>query len=272
MEIKDSVAIVTGASRGLGARIAEALAAKGAHVALAARSEEGLEETARFVEKHGVRWITVPTDVTRAEDQAELVRRTTDELGPVNILVNNAGIECVGYSEKLDLDLIDATIATNLTSVIRLTRLVIPSMLERGDGHVVNISSASAKAARPYSVVYAATKHGIVGFSWSLRAELGPRGVGVSVVCPGYVTGEGMFAGREARAGKPPAALRPVTPEKVSDAVVTAVERNQAEVVVGPILLKLSDVVHAIAPDLGITIGRRSGLYKFVKKEATGDD
>jgi short-subunit dehydrogenase len=271
MELKGRVALITGASRGLGVRIADALAAEGAHLALAARTEESLIDTARRVERHGGKTLVAPADITDEDSLEALVERTTQELGPIDLLVNNAGIECVGYFEKLDPDLIEDTVETNLTGLMMLTRFVVPGMLERGRGQIVNVASAAGKAARPFGVVYSATKHAVVGFSWGLRAELEGRGVGVSVVCPSYVTGEGMFAEREARAGKVPAALKPVSADAVARAVVRAAVRNQAEVVVGPPLLKASDVFHAISPKAAMWVGRRSGLYRFTKREATGD-
>ena len=271
MELTNSVGILTGASRGLGVRIAERLADKGVSLALAARSADALEKTAETLRGKGVRAIAVPTDVTNRADLEKLVDTTTNELGPIDLLVNNAGVEMVGYFQDLDLDRAEAAIATNLTAAIALTRLVVPGMLERRRGHIANIASSAGKAARPYGSVYAATKHGLVGFSWGLRAELEPSGVEVSVICPGYVTGEGMFAEREEQAGKPPAALKVVTPEKVADETVKSIEHNRAEVVVGPPLMKTADVFHAISPQFAIWVGRRSGLYSFLRKEATGD-
>ena len=129
MELRGRIGILTGASRGLGVRMAEALADQGCSLALAARSAEGLEETVRKVKARGVDAIAVPTDVTAQSDLEALVKRTESELGPLDLLVNNAGVECVGYFERLDFDLIETTIATNLKSVITLTRLVVPGML-----------------------------------------------------------------------------------------------------------------------------------------------
>lgn len=272
MELKGSVAILTGASRGLGVRIAESLARRGVDLALAARSEEQLQSTARRVERYGVRALSIPTDITKTEDLESLVERTSRELGPVDVLVNNAGVECVGYFERLELDVIDRTVRTNLTSLVALTRLVVPSMIERRRGHVVNVASTAGKSSRPFGVVYAATKHGVVGFSWGLRAELDPYQVRVSVVSPHYVTGEGMFAEREATLTKIPSSLKPVTPQAVADAVVRAIERDKADVVVGPGLAKILDVVHALSPKAAIWVGKHSGLYGFLKREATGGE
>ncbi len=269
MELSNTTGIVTGASRGIGVFIAEALADKGVSLALAARSADDLAHTAERITGRGIKAIAIPTDVTKREDLESLVERTTRELGPVDLLINNAGVEMVGYFERLDPDGIERAIHVNLTSLIFLTRLVVPSRIERGRGHVCNIASAAGKAARPYGSVYSATKHGVVGFSWSLRAELGTSGVEVSVVCPSYVSDVGMFARRDA--GKPPRALATCTPEEVARQVVKSIETNRAEVVVGSPIVRLSDVVHALSPDLAISIGKR-GPYRFLKREATGSE
>ena len=201
------------------------------------------------------------------------MERTRSELGPIDLLVNNAGLELAGYSHRLDPDDIHKVVQVNLTSLIQLTRLVLPEMVDRRTGHVCNIASAAGQVARPYATVYSATKHGVVGYSWSLRAEMASSGVEVSVVCPAYVSEVGMWATRKEAlaAGDPPRSLKPVTPRAVADATVRAIERNRDHVLVGPPLTKIAGVVHALSPDLAIAIGRRGGLHRYLKKEATGD-
>lgn len=273
MELRDSVAIVTGGSRGLGVHIADALARRGAHVALAARSESELEDVAARVRERGVKVIPVVTDVADRAALERLVDRTTGELGPVDILVNNAGLEITGYSHELDPDEIDRVVGVNLTSLIQLSRIVLPRMVARRRGHICNIASAAGMVARPYATVYSATKHGVVGFSWSLRAEMASQGVEVSVVCPSYVSGAGMFADRSAvlDAGDPPPVLKPVTPTKVAEETIRSIETNRAHVLVGPPLTKVAGAVHAMSPDTAIALARRSGALRYMKKEATGD-
>lgn len=270
MELNNSVGILTGASRGLGVLMAERLAAKGVNLALAARSEADLKETVNRVQARGVRAIAVPTDVTKREDLERLVARTTDELGPPNLLVNNAGVEILGSFETLSLDRIESVFATNVVALVSLTRLVVPGMIERGRGHVVNISSMAGKVAAPYYTIYSASKHAVVGFSWSLRAELKPKGIGVSVVCPGYVEETGMFSYRDA--GAPPKTVGTVRPEDVAAAVVKVIEQNKAEALVAGPMLKVADVMHALSPDLAMGMGARSGAYGFVKKMAARAD
>lgn len=266
MDLKGAVAIVTGASRGLGVFIAEELARRGADLALAARSADDLKSTAERVEKLGAKAISVPTDVTKRADLRNLVKQTTSELGPPDVLINNAGVEHLARFEEVDLDSIDWVIKTNVVALESLTRLVVPSMIERRRGHIVNIASLAGKTAAPYNTVYSSSKHAVVGFSWSLREELKQHNVGVSVVCPTYVSDSGMFA--SARTGDPPKISNAVTPGQVADATIKAIEKDRAEIVVAPGASKFVDVLHAISPEVTTTLARRTGAYAFLAKHA----
>ena len=263
MRLNATVGILTGSSRGIGVYLAEALARKGVRLALAARSEDELNEVAERLRSLGADAIAIPTDVARREDLESLVERTTAELGPPDVLVNNAGIERYADFHTYELDTIEKIIRVNLVAAEVLARLVVPGMIDRGRGHIVNISSVAGKSAVPYNAVYSSTKHALVGFSWSLREELKPYGIGVSVVCPGFVRA-GMFA--DWSGGMEPSRLtRSVSPERVANATVEAIERDKADVVVGSALLRISDVVHAASPSLAGWIGRKSGAYRFLR-------
>lgn len=268
MELKGAVAIVTGASRGLGVQMAEDLAGKGSDLALAARSADGLETTKERAEKHGVKAIAVPTDVTKRSDLKNLVKKTTSELGPPDVLINNAGIEHLARFEDVRVDDIESVIRTNVIALEVLTRLVVPTMIERMHGHIVNIASLAGKTAAPFNTVYSSSKHAVVGFSWSLREELKPHGIGVSVVCPTYVSDAGMFA--TAQTGDPPTISNSVTPAQVSTATIAAIERDRAEIIVAPGLSKFVDVFHAISPEVTTKVARRTGVYAFLAKHADG--
>ncbi|MDQ4065191.1 MAG: SDR family NAD(P)-dependent oxidoreductase [Actinomycetota bacterium] len=273
MELSGRVGIVTGASRGLGILFAEELASRGMDLALAARSKDDLEETAERVRARGRRALPVPTDVGDPAQLEELVAATEREFGVVDLLVNNAGVELTGYSDRLELEDIERAVHINLTSLIQLTRLVIPGMIERRRGHVCNIASTAGKVARPYATVYAATKHAVIGFSWSLRAEIAEKGVEVSVVCPHYVSDVGMFADRKTRYGtpSPPRSIGEVSAHDVAVAAVEGIERNRAETVVAPPMVQIADLAHAFSPDLAMALARRTGAFDFVKREATGE-
>jgi uncharacterized protein len=272
MKLAGTVGIVTGASRGLGVSIAERLARSGVDLALAARSADDLEKVAGDVGRFGQRVITVPTDITKLDDLEQLAQRTTDELGAPDLLVNNAGIERYGQFQKLDpVTEIANIIHTNLIAVEQLTRVVVPGMIERRKGHIVNIASLAGKTGVPYNAVYSSTKHGQVGFTWSLREELRGYGVGVSVVCPTFVTDEGMFD-RWSQGAKPPRVAIPVTHGDVADAVVRAVEDNKPEILVTKGLGKVVDVLYAVSPDAALALSRRLGLFRFIRRAAEYDD
>lgn len=270
MELRNKVGILTGASRGLGVRFAEDLARKGVHLALAARSEGELKETEELVRRFGVKTIGVPTDVGRLDDLQTLVDRTTTELGPPDLLINNAGVEKYAHFHEVDLDVIERTLRVNLWAPEVLTRLVLPGMVERRSGHIVNIASVAGKTAVPYNAIYSSTKHALVGLSWSLREELRPYGIGVSVVCPGFVSEAGMFA-HWSQGEKPPSIVKSVTPEQVSARMINAIEKNKAEVIVARGLTKIVDVTHAISPAFTTSVARRTGSYKFLRRATERD-
>jgi short-subunit dehydrogenase len=267
VELKGTVGILTGASRGIGVPLAERLAREGVSLALAARSSTDLERTAEKVRATGVRVITVPTDVTDAAALQNLVTRTTEELGPPDLLVNNAGVEKYSRFDKCDPSDIEWVIKTNVVALEMLTRMVVPGMIERGHGHVVNIASLAGKTAVPYNSVYSSSKHAVVGFSWSLREELRPLGVGVSVVCPGFVGDVGMYASRGPNE-RAPRVAGTVTPQNVVDATIKAISKNRAEILVARGISKIVDVFQAISPEMATAVPRRAGLYRFLEKEA----
>lgn len=268
MELRNRVGILTGASRGIGLHLADALARKGVHLALAARSEDELADTVAKVQALGVRAIGVPTDVTKRDDLERLLRRTHDELGPPDLLVNNAGVQKVARFTELDPNDIAWIFETNVVALETLTRLILPGMIKRGRGHICNIASLSGKTAYPYNTVYASSKHAVVGFSWSLREEMRPLGIEVSVVCPAFVSGDGMFARRHPDDDVPRIA-KPVTPTEVATKTIEAIEKNKAEVLVANGLGNVVDVFHAISPDFTAMVQRRSGVYGYIEDEAS---
>lgn len=265
MELRGTVGILTGASRGIGEKLAIELAHRGVSLALAARSADEIEALAEKVRSLGVKAVAVPTDVTNVGALRNLVERTEAELGPPDLLVNNAGVDSVEHFDRMDPDRIEAMIATNLIGPELLSRLVCPGMIERGRGHIVNISSTAGKTVPPFMTVYSSTKWGVAAFSWGLRLELAPHGVGVSVVYPHYVTGVGMFA---RRGTTPPKAVGTVSVDDVVAKTIKAIEENKAEMVVAPGAVKMSDFVAALSIDGFIAMTKRLGAYDFNRREA----
>lgn len=267
MELRGTSGIVTGASRGLGRLIAVALAERGVNLALAARSEDGIRETLDQVRRFGVDAVPVRCDVTNDDDLQRLVDTTVEELGPPDLLVNNAGVEAVADYRDMPTEEIRNLMTTNAISPMLLSRMVIPHMARRKSGHIVNISSLAGKGGMPYFAAYASSKHALVGFSWCLRQEMSQHGIGVSVICPGFIQGTGM-ADEWELAEKRPVLVRNVAPEKVVKAVLTAIDKNKAEIVVAPGLSVMSDVFFAIAPDLTSRVLRAGGVHKYFATEA----
>ena len=265
MELRDAAVLLTGGSRGIGPYIARALLERGARVTLAARSADDLERTKRSL--GGDRVATVAADLTEADGRRAMVDGAERAFGPVDVLVNNAAWEQVlAFVHQSEEDIVGTT-RLNLEAPLLLTRMVLPGMLERRRGHVVNMSSVAGKAAVPWNTVYSATKHALVGFSLSLRSELRGSGVGVSVICPGYVKEAGLYA-EHRLVYEPPRSGTGTTPRKVAEAVVRAIERDLPEIVVSGFLPKLSDVTLAVSPTLFDRAARRSGGWLPMKREA----
>ena len=180
-ELRNGTAIITGASRGIGVYVARALANEGMNLVLAARSTGDLDQVAAEMSKLGVRAIPIQCDVSNADSRRALVDAATAEFGDIDLLVNNAGIETIGHFEEQDEADFEYMVQVNLLGATALTRLVVPAMLERGRGHVVNVSSLAGKAGTPFEASYSTTKHALIGFTRSLRGEYHGSGVGFSV-------------------------------------------------------------------------------------------
>jgi short-subunit dehydrogenase len=253
-DLRGTNAVVTGASRGIGVHIARALAEEGVNLSLAARSETELEHVRGEMEALGVTAIATVCDVADSADRKRLLERTESELGPIDILVNNAGIERVRrFEESTEADFTD-TLAINLEAPILLTHAVVPGMLARGRGHVVNIASGAGKVGVAYGTSYCASKHGLVGFTNALRAEYEKSPVGFSVVCPGFVTDTGMYDRWEREGVHAPRIAGSSKPQKVAAVTVDCIRRNRSEVTVNtpPVrpLIVLANAFPAITPFL----------------------
>ena len=232
-ELAGRTAIVTGASRGIGPYICQALASEGMNVVLAARSVGELDQVAASLQTKGSHTLVISTDVADAHNRRTLVERANAQFGTVEVLVNNAGVESNGLFAGAAIEEIERVIAVNLVAAMLLAREVLPAMVERGLGHIVNIASLAGKAPTPYAAAYAASKSGILGFTRSLHAELRGSGVGVSAVSPGFVSDAGMFHNANQRVQLRASRLTGTsTPEQVAEAVVRAIKGNKVDVIV----------------------------------------
>jgi 3-oxoacyl-[acyl-carrier protein] reductase len=212
-------ALVTGASRGIGAAIARALARDGWPVGVNYRQDaEGAEAVVQEITDAGGRAIALQGDVSEPDTADELFKRLEDELGPVLVLVNNAGVRADGLSPQIDDEDWQKVIDTNLSAAFRLTRRALRPMIRARYGRVVNIASIVGQRANPGQANYAASKAGLVALTKTVAAEVAKRGVTVNAVAPGLIETE-MTEGIGGNLLEHVPARRAGTPEEVAEAV-----------------------------------------------------
>ncbi len=251
--VKGQTALITGASKGIGVNITRILAAKGMNLVLAARSVSELAAVRDEMEALGVSAVAVPTDVGDQKALADLVDRAMSEFGPIDVLMNNAGIERNMMYEHVYLDDIEQMIQVNLHAPMALTRLVLPHMLTRNSGHIVNMASAAGVMPTPFTEPYAATKYGLAGFTRSLRLTLQETGsaVSASVICPGFLDDTGMYENQKQQYQvKTSPLIGSVKAQKAADAVVRAIENDLLEVMVMPGMPRRRMAMNALFPRL----------------------
>jgi short-subunit dehydrogenase len=258
MKIDGSRVLLTGATGGLGQAIARALTERGATVVLTGRRVEILEPLA--AELGG---IAIASDLA---DPAS-IDTLLDAAGDVDILVANAALPGSGPVLEYTVDEIDRALNVNLRAPILLARALGQRLVERGSGQLVFISSLSGKAASPGAGIYCATKFGMRGFALSLREDLIGTGVGVSLVYPGFIRGAGMFAESDT---KLPPGVGTKTPEDVAKAVVSAIEKDRAEVSVAPVGLRAGVALGGLMPAKVGAVQRKLGAQKIADQMAEG--
>ncbi|OIO12451.1 MAG: hypothetical protein AUJ52_00165 [Elusimicrobia bacterium CG1_02_63_36] len=246
-------AVITGGAGGLGRAVAARLLGLGARVALWDVSKERLKQAVAALDAgDAVRGYAV--DATDPVSVREAAKKVEADFGPVSLLDNNAGIVTAGgLLDASDADL-NRTIDVNLKSYLWCTRAFLPGMIARGEGHLVMTASAAGLLGVPGMAAYSASKHGVVGLSESLRLELrkkAARGIGMTIVCPSFIS-TGMFAGV-----KPPRFTPWLTPDRIADRIIAAVERDRLYVR-EPFAVKLVPAMKAV-PWVGL-IDRLAGM------------
>jgi NAD(P)-dependent dehydrogenase (short-subunit alcohol dehydrogenase family) len=219
VDLRDRVAVVTGASSGIGAATAEAFARKGARVVCVARRADRLAETARACTALGARAVSVAVDVTDPTCADVVVKETESAFGPIDVLVNNAGLGMAVPAQAATMDDVRRVFETNFFGPVALTLAVLPGMIERRSGSVINVTSVSGYVPNPGEAPYGATKAALSRWSHGLTIELVGTGVHVGVVSPGPIDTD-MAPGADEYKGK----LYP--PTVVAGAIVRSVERG----------------------------------------------
>lgn len=187
MKLKDRVAFIAGASGSIGGSIASLFAEEGAKIGIASRSVDKLKELATKIEKLGSAALVCRCDVMKNDDIIEAIRATVRAFGPIDILVNSAGVLNFEPVDRMPDEEWQRTIQINLTAAFVAIREVLPSMKERKKGRIINISSVSGKIGLPSRSAYAASKHGLLGLSKSLAAEVATHGITVNSICPTFI-------------------------------------------------------------------------------------
>jgi short-subunit dehydrogenase len=261
MDLAGRTALLTGATGGLGRAIAKALAERGATLALSGRKQDALEALAAELPGDGHR--ALPADL--AEPGA--AEKLAAEAGEVDILVANAGLPGAGWLGDFSPEEVGRALRVNLEAPMLLAQALFPAMIERGSGHLLFMASLAGKAASPRSSIYNATKFGLRGFALALRTDLGPRGIGVSLVSPGFIREAGMFADSGA---KSPPGLGTARPEQVADAVVKAIEGDRVEVAVAPPLQRMLAHVGLASPTMSVRVQSGNAGRKAAEAIAAG--
>lgn len=230
-QLRGRTALVTGASGGIGREIARRLAREGMNVIASGRREDVLAEVVAELRGLGVEAEAVAADLSDLSQVDPLIERSETALGPIDVLINNAGVEITGSFTAYTREQLISAVAINLTAPMLLAHRVVPGMLERKRGHVVFISSLAGKIGPAYQEPYAATKAGLIGLSQSLRAEYRDAPLGFSAVCPGFVAGDGMYQRMVEEGVSSNRVLGETTLAKVADRVVEAIRHDRPEIV-----------------------------------------
>jgi short-subunit dehydrogenase len=269
MEIlQGRTALVTGASGGLGTHLARRLAREGMNVAVSGRREDALATVAAELSALGVKTVAVAADLSDLSATDALVDGVEAALGPIDLLVNNAGMESVGAFTSYTREELTTMVDVNLTAPLLLTHRLTPGMLERGRGHVVFIASVAGKIGPAFNEPYAATKAGLVGLTQSLRAEYLKAPVGFSVVCPGFIAGDGMYARMVDDGHSSNRVMGETTTEKISKAVVRAIREDKAEIVESGAPLRPMLAIAQLAPGLVERLAPRFGVTELFRRVA----
>lgn len=268
-KLRGRTALVTGASGGIGRQIARHLAEEGMNVIVSGRREEILADIATELREQGVGSEAVPADLGDLDQLDSLIERSEAALGAIDVLVNNAGVggnpaAFTRYSREELTSFVDV----NLTAPLLLTHGVVPGMLERERGHVVFIASMAGKVPPAYDQPYAATKAGLIGLNQSLRAEYRHAPIGFSAICPGFVSGDGMYQRWVDEGLRANRLLGETTTDRVADRVVEAIRLDRPELLERGSPTRPLLAIGQLSPPLGERLVEWFGSTAFFRRVA----
>ena len=261
MDIRDRTVLLTGAAGGIGGHVAAALARRGARLVVSDLTEDGLDALPGTV-------ACLAADLRDLDAAEGLIARSEEAAGPLDVLVNCAGLEYTGSYAEQTREELDDIVRVNLIAPMALIRAVLPGMLARGSGHIVNIASIAGHGPAPYLATYGTTKAGVLELTRSLRLEHAGTGVGFSAVTPGFVEREGMYARMASDDVKAPFTLGTSPPEEVAAAVAAVIEEDTGErlVTARPGMrpfFALGELIPRVA-ELGIVVSGARGFLRAV--------
>ena len=261
-------ALVTGASRGIGTLIAAEIARQGGHVVLTGRSAADLKAVTADLAAAGADVSYIPADLTQPGAAQTLAETVEQEHGGIDLLVNNAGGDPLHEFHTMTIEENLRTLQLNLTAPVALSHATLDGMLRRGRGHIVNISAMAGRVSFPYTEVYAAAKDGLIGFTRVLRSDYHARGVSASVLILGAIRGTGQGQRMLDESGmKASGFMAPA--ESVAHAVIKAVAKDRAELVVMPgpgrLLRAIMDYFPALGPALNRAAGASATMQKIIE-------
>lgn len=242
-DVTDKVVAITGAAMGMGRKTADLFAADGAKLALLDLNEEKLNQAIDEINAAGGQAKGYLCDICDRQKVYEVFRQIEQEMGPVEVLFNNAGIACVGPLGEVPDDQLEKTIQVNLTAQMWTMKAVLPGMIERNQGHIINFASAAGIIGVPYAAAYSASKFGVIGLTESLRQELihqGHKNIKFTIIQPSYVN-TGMFAGV-----KPPLLSTWLEPETMARLIYKGFKKDKLNVR-APFIVKFLPLLRGIS-------------------------
>lgn len=268
--IPGQVALITGASRGLGVYIAKTFARYGVNVMISARSEPELKALEAELLGMGIEAASCVADAANPEDIQKLYTATMTRFGHIDFLINNAGVETWGKYKDLSFAEIQKVLDVNLAAPMQLTHLTLPDMYERNQGHIVNIASAAGFFPPPYSEPYATTKAGLVGFTQSVRlsAQIDGSKVSASCIAPGYMDDAGMYEEMKQIGDKVSWLIGSLPAQDLADAVIKAIETDKPVKILMPWSPRMLKIVQIIAPRLFEIVSHKLGIFKPIIQSA----